>query len=78
MDAAVHDSWARGLLNGTWPPAEPFFRAPLYPYFLGLLYKIFDASRFPVQMVHVAISACGAGLAGLSATKILLLLFWRN
>ena len=73
MDAAVHDSWARGLLNGTWPPAEPFFRAPLYPYFLGLLYKIFDASRFPVQMVHVAISACGAGLAGLSATKI-----WGN
>jgi tetratricopeptide (TPR) repeat protein len=73
MDAAVHDTWAKGLINGTWPLSEPFFRAPLYPYFLGFLYKIFDASRFPVQMIHVLVSACGAGLAGLSATKL-----WGN
>jgi tetratricopeptide (TPR) repeat protein len=70
MDAGVHDLWARGLLAGTWPGPEPFFRAPLYPYFLAGLYWIFDASRFPVQLVHVLISALGAGLAALSAARI--------
>ncbi|MBU1074263.1 glycosyltransferase family 39 protein, partial [bacterium] len=70
MDAAMHDAWARGILAGTWPGAEPFFRAPLYPYLLAGLYWIFDGARFPVQLVHVAVSALGAGLAALSADRL--------
>jgi len=70
MDAAIHDDWARGLLDGSWPPAAPFFRAPLYPLFLGGLYAIFDAARLPVQLVHGLVSALGAGLAGLTAARI--------
>lgn len=70
MDAGIHDSWARGLLAGTWPPAEPFFRAPLYPYLLGGLYALFDAARLPVQMVHALISALGAGMAALVAARL--------
>jgi len=70
MDAGVHDRWARGLLAGTWPGPEPFFRAPLYPYCLAGLYWLFDASRFPVQLVHGLTSALGAGLTALSAARI--------
>ena len=69
MDAMVHDRWARGLLDGSWPGADPFFRAPLYPYLLGALYAIFDAARFPVQIVHALISAAGAGLAALVSRR---------
>jgi tetratricopeptide (TPR) repeat protein len=70
MDAAMHDQWARGLLDGTWPGPEPFFRAPFYPYLLGALYWIFDGARLPIQAVHALISALGAGFAGLIAARL--------
>ena len=70
MDAAMHDTWARGLLAGSWPGPEPFFRAPLYPYLLAGLYALFDAARLPVQMVHALISALGAGFAALCADRL--------
>ncbi len=70
MDAGIHDSWARGLLAGTWPPSEPFFRAPLYPYLLGGLYFLLGAARLPVQLVHALISALGPALAALIASRI--------
>ena len=70
MDALMHDTWARGLLSGTWPPPEPFFRAPLYPYLLAGLYGICDADRFAVQLVHILISAVGAGAAAYAADHL--------
>ncbi|HRX51712.1 MAG TPA: tetratricopeptide repeat protein [Candidatus Krumholzibacteria bacterium] len=70
MDALMHDQWARGLLDGTWPGPEPFFRAPLYPYLLGGLYALFDAQRLPVQLVHALISALGAGWAALATRHL--------
>lgn len=70
MDALMHDRWARGLLEGTWPGDAPFFRAPLYPYLLGGLYALFDAQRLPVQLVHALISALGAGWAALTARHL--------
>ena len=70
MDAAIYDSWARGLLEGAWPPSEPFFRAPLYPYLLGGLYSLLGTARLPVQLVHALISALGPALAALIASRI--------
>ncbi len=71
MDEQVYDDLARGILNGTWPTANPFFQAPLYPYFLALLYKIFGLdNRLLVQLAHGVVSAGGAGLAALCAARI--------
>lgn len=78
LDAAMHDQWARGLLAGTWPPAEPFFRAPGYPFFLGGLYALGRLlglppeglpARLAVAFVHAFVSALGAGLAALIAER---------
>jgi tetratricopeptide (TPR) repeat protein len=44
MDASYHDTWARDILGGKPVAAEPFFRAPLYPYFLALTYLISKGS----------------------------------
>jgi tetratricopeptide (TPR) repeat protein len=72
MDAAVYDSMARGLLEGTWPPASaPFFAAPLYPYLLAGLYAVFGTDQqLPVLLVHALVSATGAGFAGLIAARL--------
>lgn len=37
-DAEIYLNWARAILSGTAGPG-PFYRAPLYPYFLALLLK---------------------------------------
>jgi len=70
-DAAVHHRWAQQILQGTWPGPEPFFRAPLYPYFLATLYRFFGAENpLSVLTVQTIISAFGAGFAGLCARRL--------
>jgi tetratricopeptide (TPR) repeat protein len=39
IDADQYHQMAVGFLEGTWPGREAFFWPPLYPLFLGLLYK---------------------------------------
>src|SRR5436190_6392585 len=36
MDAASDLASARAIAAGAWLPRTPFYRAPLYPYFLAL------------------------------------------
>lgn len=43
-DALYHHRWAEAIANGIWWNGQPFFRAPLYPYTLGLLYSLFGSS----------------------------------
>lgn len=70
-DAAMYDTMARGLLTGAWPPPEPFFSAPLYPYVLGGLYALFGPGEvLPVLLVQALISALGAGFAALVAQRL--------
>jgi tetratricopeptide (TPR) repeat protein len=44
IDALYHHLWAKQIADGNVLGGGPFFRAPLYPYFLGLLYAIFGAN----------------------------------
>ncbi len=64
MDALYHDQWARRLAAGDWWGSEVFFRAPLYPYFLGVVYAIFGPNYLLVRLIQFGI---GAGTALLTA-----------
>ncbi len=44
VDSLFHHKWALAIASGDWLGRETFFRAPLYPYALGLLYFIFGES----------------------------------
>lgn len=71
MDAAVYDIQARELLDGRWPPAAPFFSAPLYPFVLGGLYAVFGAGAMvPVLVVQALVSALAAALVALIAQRL--------
>jgi len=56
MDARWHVEWARALAMGMWEP-EPFFRAPLYPFFLGALFKIFGIGFLAPRLAQGALGA---------------------
>jgi len=60
MDAEYHDSWARALVGGMPFGEKVFFRAPLYPYALAGVYRLFGAGPWPARIVQMAL-----GLASL-------------
>jgi Flp pilus assembly protein TadD len=64
MDALYHDQWARRLAGGDWVGSGVFFRAPLYPYFLGILYRLLGPDYLAVRLIQAGI---GAGTAFLTA-----------
>ncbi|WP_073478330.1 tetratricopeptide repeat protein [Desulfatibacillum alkenivorans] len=56
-DAASYDAWAREIASGAWLGDDAFYQAPLYPYFLGVLYKLFGPNLFVVRMVQIVLGA---------------------
>jgi 4-amino-4-deoxy-L-arabinose transferase-like glycosyltransferase len=57
MDALYHHQWALKLAAGDWIGNEAFFRAPLYPYFLGIVYKLFGQSFLIPRLIQLIIGA---------------------
>jgi tetratricopeptide (TPR) repeat protein len=56
VDAEGYHLKALKLLKDGWLGEGIFFQAPLYPYFLALIYKVFGVSFLAVQIVQVFIS----------------------
>jgi tetratricopeptide (TPR) repeat protein len=71
MDALYHNEWALAIAAGREFIADAFFRAPLYPYFLGLLYKVFGANLMVARIVQSLIGSAGCGLVYLLAQQLL-------
>ncbi len=59
LDELYHHLWAQRVAGGSILPHAPFFRAPLYPYFLGGLYSIFGTN---VVVAYVLNSMLGLGV----------------
>src|SRR5262245_18636399 len=54
MDEAYHDAWARRIASGDWLGGpEAFFRAPLYPYLLGLVYRLFGTGGTAPRVAQI-------------------------
>ncbi len=55
-DSKIYSDWAEKIANGQWTLKNPFFMAPAYPYFLGIIYTIFGKSLFLVQLIQIVFS----------------------
>ncbi|UCG51376.1 MAG: glycosyltransferase family 39 protein, partial [Candidatus Latescibacterota bacterium] len=66
VDAQWHDNWAREWANGTWSmDGRAFFRAPLYPFWLSLIYRVFGHDLMVARIVQALLGAgTAAALAG--------------
>jgi tetratricopeptide (TPR) repeat protein len=56
-DAATYDKWAGRIAQGDWLGQGVFYQAPLYPYFLGLLYCLFGKDLLAVRLVQIILGA---------------------
>ncbi len=70
LDAAYHDEWAQAIVRGVDFEKGVFFRAPLYPYFLALIYKMFGHSLHAARFVQFLIGSLGCVLVYLIGKKI--------
>ena len=57
LDAFRYNSWAQSIAFGAKHVIEPTFRAPLYPVFLAVIYKIFGPNLFMARLMQMLISA---------------------
>jgi len=68
-DAHWHVEWARALALGIWE-GEPFFRAPLYPFFLGGIFKLSGNEFLIPRLVQGAVGAGGCVLVWALGRKL--------
>ena len=57
VDGRVYHEWAIQIAGGQWLGEEPFFMAPLYPYFLSGIYWVFGPSFLVPRLVHCLLGA---------------------
>ena len=62
MDAAYHADWARALAVGQDFHPGPFFRAPLYPWFLTAIQVLFGDDLFVPRLIQCLFGAATAVL----------------
>src|SRR5262245_33300871 len=69
-DAAAYDAWARRLAAGDWLGNEVFYQAPLYPYFLGVLYASLGDAPLLVRGLQAVLSAAACALLASAGARL--------
>ncbi len=62
MDMLIHHEWASAFAAGELYWDGAYFRAPLYPWFLGVIYSLFEADPMPARIAQVAMGSLSCGL----------------
>jgi tetratricopeptide (TPR) repeat protein len=59
VDSAAYDQWAWRIATQSFWGDKAFYQDPLYPYGLGLYYKIFGREFFWVRILQAAVGTAG-------------------
>ena len=66
-DARGYDEWAQRIVGGDWIGRDVFYQAPLYPYFLALIYSFSGHSPILVRLVQAVMGSCSCVLVAAAA-----------
>ena len=69
-DASGYDKWAQRLAAGDWIGTDVFYQAPLYPYFLGVIYAIVGRDLLIVRVIQAVIGSASCVLLGLAGARL--------
>ena len=69
-DAHGYDEWARRLAAGDWVGTEVFYQAPLYPYFVGVVYAVFGRDLLILRIIQALIGSASCALLGLAGARL--------
>ena len=62
LDAATYDRWARALAFGGDPGPTTLMQAPLYPWFLSIIYRVAGPSLAAVRLVQALLGTATCAL----------------
>jgi len=65
LDAKAYDDWAQAIARGHLLRARAFYQSPLYPYLLGIIYKIFGHSYLNASFLNATLDAGTAAILSL-------------
>src|SRR5437867_8414004 len=69
-DSRGYDEWARRIAGGDWWGHEVFYQAPLYPYFLAVIYRVFGRNLLLVRIIQAIIGSGSCALVALAAERV--------
>lgn len=69
-DSRAYDVWAQQIARGDWLGREVFYQAPLYPYFLGILYTMAGRDLLVVRLCQAIIGSLACVLLGLAGGRL--------
>ena len=69
-DSRGYDEWAQRLAAGDWIGHDVFYQAPLYPYFLGVVYAMAGRNLLLVRIVQALIGASSCVLLARAAGRL--------
>ncbi len=70
VDSVDFDARATAILRGTWREEGAFYQAPLYPFFLAAVYKIFGHSLTAVRAVQAVLGSLTAAMVSLVGRRL--------
>ncbi len=62
IDEQYHDEWAQAIAAGETYEPGAYFRAPLYPAFLGAIYWVFGHSYYVPRLIQSMLTSLTCGL----------------
>lgn len=68
-DGQQYDSWAQQIAGGQWIGSEVFYQTPLYPYFLGVIFKLAGHDLFAVRVTQAVLGSLSCVLIGLAGRR---------
>src|SRR3989442_15363182 len=69
-DARSYDEWAQRIAGGDWIGRDVFYQAPLYPYFLGAMYRIAGRSLMVVRIAQAVLGSSSCVRVGAAAQRL--------
>ena len=69
-DARRYHEWGAEIASGNWLGTETFYQAPLYPYFIGVLYWVFGVGQTTVRIAQAVLGAASAVLLAFAGRRL--------
>jgi tetratricopeptide (TPR) repeat protein len=69
-DARGYDQWAQRLAGGDWIGTDVFYQAPLYPYFLAVIYAVAGHDLLAVRVVQAVLGSLSAVLVAVACARL--------
>ena len=69
-DAQSYHAWAQQIARGDWIGSDVFYQAPLYPYFLAIVYTLFGDAPMTLRLCQAVIGSLACVLLAFAAWRV--------